>query len=144
MGPYRHPMSTLTPRPAKQHKRWYAHVGLGFLLASFASMNLLERFPGFWPVPVCGTGLAIVILAFGQARTRATTRLARIAWHHGDWFGAVTLYLGMATLLYSRPQTPKSIARTRAALNAAQVGMPKFHTLSSLVFPSERDDDERS
>lgn len=142
MGPYRQPASTfaLVAAKKKPRTRWYGHIGLGLIIASFLSMNALERCPAFWPVPVCGTALAIVIIVLGQGRTRGTTRLARMAWHRGDRVAAAALFSGIATMLYSPPSTPNRVAKLRAAARAARVGMPKYRTLSSVLF-ARRDDE---
>ena len=70
---------------------------------------------------IVGSVLAIMIACPGRSRT-PFTRLCALQWNRGDRLGAVCLFFNVIEPRYSA----KRIARNKAALEAAQVGMPKY------------------
>ena len=76
--------------------------------------------------------VGIILLSAGRSRT-PYTRLCALQWNRGDRFGAVMLFFNVTEPRYSA----KRIARNKAALEAAQVGMPKECWFNSFA---KRDD----
>lgn len=74
----------------------------------------------------------VVLASAGRSRS-AFVRLCALTWSRGDRFGATMLLFGVITPRYSA----KRIARNKAALEAAQVGMPKEWWFNSFA---DRDD----
>lgn len=76
---------------------------------------------------------SILLASAGRSRS-AFVRLCALTWSRGDRLGATMLLFGVITPKYSA----KRIARNKAALEAAQVGMPKEWWFNSFA---DRNDD---
>jgi hypothetical protein len=77
------------------------------------------------PAAIVGIALAV----FGHSRT-PLTRLCTLQWNRGDRVGATLLFFGVIEPRYSA----KRIADNKAAVEAAQVGMPKIRLYNRLPF----------
>jgi hypothetical protein len=83
-----------------------------------------------WILVVGGTAIIVFIAILLSARSRTPfTRLCALQWNRGDRLGATLLFFNVIEPRYS----PKRIARNKAALEAAQVGMPKYRSFSTLM-----------
>ena len=80
----------------------------------------------------CFLAFAILLAIAGRSRS-AFVRLCALQWNRGDRFGATLLFFNVIEPRYSA----KRIARNKAALEAAQVGMPKEWWFNSFA---DRDD----
>jgi hypothetical protein len=89
------------------------------------------RAAGLWhdttfALGVCAAAFiaGITLATAGRSRT-PYTRLCALQWNRGDRLGAVLLFFNVIEPRYSA----KRIARNAAALEAAQVGMPKYRVV---------------
>jgi len=91
---------------------------------------------GVWAMGVWGlvSVVAIALACAGRSRS-AFVRLCALTWNRGDRLGATLLLFEVIEPRYSA----KRLARNKAALAAAQVGMPKISTFVTAPF---RGDDE--
>jgi hypothetical protein len=88
---------------------------------------------GMWGLWIVASFFAIIIACPGRSRT-PFTRLCALQWNRGDRLGATLLFFNVIEPRYSA----KRIARNKAALAAAQVGMPKEWWFNSFA---DRDGD---
>ena len=130
MNPYRDNLVPISAAPRRVRKRLTAQrKTAGFFLvvaAIHAAVVAWMKEPelGPWPFVAC-VGLivlGIVLVIAGRSRT-PYTRLCSLLWNRGDRVGATMLFFNVIQPRYSE----KRLARNRAALEAAQVGMPKHH-----------------
>ena len=108
----------------------------GILLAMFSGWvsSFSSQRWGIWTLGVCAAGVVAGITIAIAGRSRIPhTRLCALQWNRGDRFGAVMLFFNVTEPRYSA----KRIARNKAALEAAQVGMPKECWFNSFA---KRDD----
>lgn len=120
MNPYRQ-----SEVPAIEHRvrrKGSARKTIGALLIMLQACDAYFAVrDGMWGLWIVGSFFAIVIACPGRSRT-PYTRLCALQWNRGDRLGAVLLFFNVIEPRYSA----KRIARNKAALQAAQVGMPKY------------------
>jgi hypothetical protein len=133
MNPYRD--NRLPPIELRRRRRGSVRKTIGLLLIAIQACDAyLAVRSGMWGLWIVGSFWAIVIASVGRSRT-PYTRLCALQWNRGDRLGAALLFFNVIEPRYSA----KRIARNRAALAAAQVGMPKEWWFNSFA---KREDDQ--
>jgi len=134
MNPYR--SVSVEPRSSTCRKRRTSQEKTAVvLLVIVAAVLAAFIWQGSTWLLCAGGGAILIFIAVamsGRSRT-PHTRLCALQWNRGDRFGAVMLFFNVTEPRYSA----KRIARNKAALEAAQVGMPKEWWFNSFA---KRDD----
>jgi len=136
MNPYRDNHVRVIESRRAGRKRG-ARKTFGALLFALQAFDVIFVIPhGVWAMGVWGlvSVVAIALACAGRSRS-AFVRLCALTWNRGDRLGATLLLFEVIEPRYSA----KRLARNKAALAAAQVGMPKISTFVTAPF---RGDDE--
>jgi hypothetical protein len=137
MNPYRETQrATIEVRRGRTRRRVLRKT-IGFLLmVPVAFVTPWLSIGGTWSLGAWVALLltSIVLASAGRSRS-AFVRLCALQWNRGDRLGATLLLFNVIEPRYSA----KRIAKNKAALEAAQVGMPK---MSTFAIPFVKDDDE--
>ena len=137
MNPYRSAeRGTIEVRHGRTRRRVRRKtVGFLLMIPVFSATPWVFGYGTWWTLVPWSVVLVfgIVLASAGRSRS-AFVRLCALTWNRGDRFGATMLLFGVITPHYS----PKRIERNKAALAAAQVGMPKEWWFNSFA---KRDDE---
>jgi hypothetical protein len=134
MNPYRD-NAAFTLEPRRTVRKQGVRKTIGALLFALQAFDVIFVIPhGAWALGVWGmiSLVAIMLACVGRSRS-AFIRLCALTWNRGDRLGATLLLFEVIQPRYSA----KRIARNKAALAAAQVGMPKEWWFNSFA---KRDD----